>query len=629
MTRSGVSAGEWLRQQAWTAHVSSEPQQGVPTLSDVFAEEPVPLDTFVQDRRFIGMAALSDPQYEALRYAERIYYPDLYPRMAAEFGSYWSADVPVVNFLTLMVGKGGGKDLVCRLAALRIAYLLLCLHDPRSYFGMPPDESIHILNVASTRHQARLAFFEPMTRIVRRGWFADRCQPLKTVIEWDKGLTAISGSSDAETQEGLNLILGIADEVDAFRTAEDIRRAGVSQRTPMRSAEGILKMLHTSAITRFPLTFKNLRISYPRYVGSPIMNLHKIASADIAERGSVSRHFVAGPMPSWEFNPLLATTEFTEITEAPVPVPVPLAPDFADDPAWSRAAYLCLPERSLLPAYFRSEASVDAALIEAPQIEIRWDYARGAWHPHIVIPRALQPRPGATYACHADLALTGDRAGFAMAHVVEWEDFAARDYEGDVARYERLPLVNVDVAIALEADMRAEPPREIQLRTIRKLVFELRRRGFAIGRMTLDGWQSQDTKQLLEVAGVEAAIVSMDRSEDPYRLLRTMVEEGRADLAWTPDWGPLLRSELLGLVQDPRTRKVDHPPEVEGGSKDVSDAVAGAVWGAVEIGGRESEDDALAELDDRQDTGVFGVVAGPEHPVGADAILRPVVTGQR
>jgi hypothetical protein len=630
VTESALSAGDWLRRQGVEAHEAAQGAEGGSlarplSLEAVFAEEPVPLDTFIRDRRFIGMSPLSDPQYEVLRYAERIFYPELYPQMAETFGSYWSAEIPVVNFLTLMVGKGGGKDMIARLASLRIAYLLLCLHDPRTYFGMPGDESIHILNVASTRPQARLAYFEPMTRIVRRGWFADKCQPMKTVIEWDKGLTSISGSSDAETQEGLNLILGVADEVDAFRTTEDIRRAGVSQRTPMRSAEGIIKMLRTSAITRFPQTFKNLRISYPRYVGSPISELHAAASRDIAENESASRHFVVGPMPSWEFNPLLARSEVIEIAEAPVPVPVELAPDFREDPSWSRAAYLCLPERTLLPAYFRSEASVEAAMVAAPCIEVFWDFARGAWHPHIVIPRELVPMPGATYVCHADLALNQDRAGFAMAHVVSWDEFESMDFDGGQSRWERLPVINVDVAIALEADLSADPPREIQLRTIRKLIFELRRRGFRIAQCSLDGWQSLSTRQDLEVAGVEAPLLSIDRTEDPYKLLRTAVEEGRALLPWTGQWGPLLRSELLGLIRDPRTGKVDHAPEIDGSSKDVSDAVAGAVWGASEIGGAET-DEVVDELAEDDAVGRFGVVAGPAAPIGADSVLRSMVS---
>lgn len=575
----GFNPAAWLREQSEAVEEAAPEADSV--LSEIFAEEPVPLDVFIRDNKFIGMSSLSDPQYRALQVAERIYYPEHYPYMCAEW-PYWTP-IPVINFLTMMIGKGGGKDMIARLASIRIAYLLLCMKNPKTYFGMPADESIHLLNVASTRDQARLAYFEPMTRIVSKGWFKDRCNPLRTVIEWDKGITSISGSSDAETQEGLNLLLGIADEVDAFRTADEmVRHKGVSQRMPLRSAEGIVRMLSTSGVTRFPRTFKNIRISYPRFFGSPISLLHSKATENIRRKGEESKHYVVGPMPSWDFNPLLARGIFVKIPESPVPVPEEVVEDFESDRDWACAAYLCRPARSRLPPYFRSEAAVDAALVESPEIRVSWEYHRGAWHAQFAIPRALVPAPGAVYACHADLAITQDRAGIAMAHVVSWDTYMKHDIEtGEEVTFEHLPVVRVDCAVSLEADLRAIPPREIQLRAVRELVFDLQQRGFTIGQVSMDGFQSKQSRQELVVAGIPAPLFSVDRKEDPYKLFRTMVEEGRARMPSSL----LLRKELLGLQQDPRTLKIDHATD---GSKDLADAVCGAVNGAVALGGSES-----------------------------------------
>lgn len=445
---------------------------------------------------------------------------------------YW--DITVEGTANYIAGCGivnhnSGKDMIARLTSLRIAYLLLCLKDPKTYFGFPSDESIHMLNVASTKNQARLAFFEPMTRIVTRGWFKNRCNPLRSVIEYEKGITAISGSSDAETQEGLNLILGVADEVDAFRTAEEvIRHSGPSQRTPIRSVEGIIKMLRTSSSTRFLQTFKNLRISYPRYYGSPIMQLHAAATENVTRKGADSKHFVVGPLPSWDFNPLLARSEFVTIPQSPVPVPIELVEEFESDPEWSCAAYLCRPARTRLPPYFRNETVIDAALIEAPEITVNWELVRGAWHASFSIPRALTVAPGAVYACHADLALTGDRCGFAMAHVVSWDSYEKRDVEsGERLRYEHLPVVQVDAAIVLEADLRADPPREIQLRAIRQLIFELRQRGFGIGWVSLDGWQCLVGPTMIPLLdGTEQTMEELSRRTEPFWVY-SMSPEGR------------------------------------------------------------------------------------------------------
>ncbi|MFA7264893.1 MAG: hypothetical protein WC054_01035 [Candidatus Nanopelagicales bacterium] len=610
-----LTPAQWLRQLGSEERLSTA--RGV--CDDLFAEEPVPLDVFISDKHYIGMSPLSVPQATALRAAERVYYPELYPHMQAEFGDYW-APIPMANFLTLLVGKGGGKDLIARLMALRISYLLLCLKDPRDYFGMPSSESIHMLNVASTKDQARRAYFEPMTRIVRKGWFADKCDPKKNTIEWARGLESVSGSSDAETQEGLNLILGVADEIDAFRTADDIARTGSGgTRTPMRSAEGIIKMLRSSAVTRFPRTFKNVRISYPRYHGSPILQLHAESKQDIERKGADSKHFIVGPMPSWEFNPLLARTTFVELEKeiSPVPVPEELVADFEAEPEWARAAYLCMPERTMLPPYFRSENSVDSAMVDTPEIEVHWEFAQGGWHPRFVIPQSLKPIPGATYATHCDLALNGDRAGFAMAHVVSWDKFARKDpeYNGQLVWDER-PVVKVDTAIALEADLESDPPREIQLRFYRQLVFELQQRGFPIRAASMDGWQSVDNRQILQVGGIEAPLLSMDRTDEPYRQFRSLVEEGRVEIPYSR----LLRNELLHLQQDPKKRKIDHPP---GGSKDLSDAVCGAVITAVTTGGAEETTDPD---EDPQDLFWVSSAAG-DAPVGAEDVWRGMQTG--
>ena len=86
-----------------------------------------------------------------------------------------------------------------------------------------------------------------------------------------------------------------------------------------------------------------------------------------------------------------------------------------------------------------------------------------------------------------------------------------------------------------------------------------------------------------------------------------------------------MRTELLPLARDPRTGKVDHPPKREGGSKDISDAVAGAVLGAVDVGGAEAEDDG--DLPDRDGALPFDVVGGPELPSGAESALRSMLTG--
>lgn len=546
------------------------------SLEDVFTEEPVPLTEFIRGRKYLANPALSPVQYDAVLHAERIYYPDVYQRMGAQMDPYWGEPVRAVNFVDLLWGKGSGKDHVARVISLRVAYLLVCLRSPQDYYGLPDQDYIHLLNVASTAPQANRAFFQPMTSAVGRGWFADHAEPTQGAISYDKHIMAISGHSEAETQEGLNLLLGVADEIDAFPSAARARTMGGKE--PLNTVEGVLNMLRSSATTRFPgrtaeeaPVFKNVRISYPRYVGSPIERLVADGKRDIELMGAKSRRYVSGPLATWQVNPRVHGKEA-------------FADDYREDPVMARAKYECAPALAISP-YFRNGVAVNACFGAHRQglsiVDYRW--SANAWAPEYDFAPHMVPMTGAVYAMHADLAITGDAAGVAMSHVARWEQ-VERTQEGErgelTSFVELRPVVVVDFVAHWGADISVEPAREVQIRWARQLAFDLIRRGFNVQRFSFDGFQSVDSIQILEAHGVESERVSTDRTDELWKNLRDLMYEGRVHIGQHPD---LLR-ELLSLDRQPNG-KVDHPPA---GSKDLADALAGSVHGAVLLGGEET-----------------------------------------
>jgi hypothetical protein len=213
---------------------------------------------------------------------------------------------------------------------------------------------------------------------------------------------------------------------------------------------------------------------------------------------------------------------------------------------------------------------------------------------------------------HGDLAVTGDRAGIAMAHVVRKEEFESivtlENGEQTTVR-EMRPIVKVDFVFSFESAKGENPPREIQIRWARELAHELKKRGFRIKRFTFDGFESRDSMQILEKSGVESKKVSTDRSNEPWRNLMDVMYDGRL-IAKHRD---LLVDELLGLTLLPNG-KVDHPRL---GSKDEADALACAVFGAVEQGGRENSDGEEAFYRPAQ----FFVGERVELPVGMSHML--------
>jgi len=559
-------------------------------LDDIFEEEPVSLDVFVRDKKFMGSPPLSAVQYECVRYAERIYFPELYPLMGEHFDPYWAEPLRMVNFVNLQWGKGSGKGHVCRTISLRVAYLLLCLRSPQDYFGMPGQDSIHLLNVAMNAQQAQRAFFDPVEKLVRTSpWFSQRSAPTRGAIVYAKNVEAISGHSEAESQEGLNLLLGVADEIDGFRSKEEVR-GNTTGRVPQNTVEGILDMMRTSSSTRFPRTFKNVRISYPRYLGSAIQRLTAQSREDNEKHGDKSRHYVSGPLPTWEVNPNFKQFTLVPVAGSTVEVPEIFVSDYEEDANMAKAKYECKPSKASDP-FFRNEFLVRSAFtpVERQPVEVMYYRDGDGWEVRYDFSPDLKPIKGAQYAMHGDLAVTGDRAGIAMAHTVRKEEFESEVTLEDgsvITSRELRPIIKVDFVFSFEANKGENPPREIQIRWARELAYELRRRGFRIKRFTFDGYESRDSMQQLEKMGVESMKVSTDRSNEPWRNLMDVMYDGRL-IAGHRD---LLVDELLGLTKLPNG-KVDHPRL---GSKDEADALACAVFGAVEQGGRENSDGEVA-----------------------------------
>jgi hypothetical protein len=602
----------------------------------LFEEEPVDLDTFVKDKKFLAADwDLSPLQKELVMVGERVLFQETFDLMAQEWGGYWATPIPMKNNIVAQWGKGGGKDSTVRVISARVAYLLLCLRDPQKYYGMPEDDSIHLLNIAVNAAQAQRAFFAPLSRLARRSpWFKDRAHATRDTIDYAKNIQAISGHSDAESQEGLNILLGVADEIDAFKAKGEMTGQGNRAREASTSAESILDMIESSAMSRFPSCYKRIAISYPRYQGSTIQNLTTEAKADVKENGdAVSVFFASGPYATWEVNPTKKRSDFDA--------------KYRKNPDEAAAKYECKPKRAVdayfkNPVVFRHAADrpvqpilvdyklVDTAALQEPDRKVR------GWEPIFTIDEKFKPVPGARYAIHADLAVTGDRAGVAMSHIEKWEDreITQIDDSGYVTKATTtVPIVRNDFVIAFEADAGATDPhtidpdtgkervlaREIQIRWVRDLIYKLIELDFYIGSVTYDGFQSVDSLQILERHGIETDRMSTDRDPSIWRTAKDLGSDARLHMPWSE----LLQKEIEALSKIDKG-KVDHPP---GGSKDLADAWACSLVGAILLGGEEDDDgepiatgDGMLFPTGGADAPLFGMTA---PAFGGDAVDLP------
>ena len=141
------------------------------------------------------------------------------------------------------------------------------------------------------------------------------------------------------------------------------------------------------------------------------------------------------------------------------------------------------------------------------------------------------------------------------------------------------PYIVIDMLLRIHAPA----GREIFIGDVRRIIYHLRDDlGFKITRVSMDGFQSTETRQQLERRRIETEIVSVDRTTLPYEDLREAIYENRIDFPKymirlrddDTEMTEILVKELSELVDD--GKKVDHS---ETGSKDVADAVAGVVYG--------------------------------------------------
>ena len=498
-------------------------------------------------------------------------------------GEYWtlSVDGPA-SYISAggILDHNSGKDTVVRLGFTRIASLLSHMKTPQGYFNMPSSDAIHMLNVATTAPQARRAFFDPMKKLFKTNrhmsefFYGDDPAEGANQIRLKNDIYIISGNSMAESQEGLNLIAGVADEISAFKVAEEFRdKPGL--RTA-KGAEGIVNFLQTSSSSRFPTTYKVAQISFPRFANDAIEKAVALGNKSIKEEGDKSIWFVSGPHATWEVKPGLTKESFKAQYDA--------------DPETADAMLACKPPKSS-NAFIRDETAINSAFSEVRadpvQVEYYWGLpptqgdspgnmkVKPGWQVRFTFSDDLKPVDGALYCLHGDMAIRGDRAGIAMSHV--------QSYRSESEEDER-PVVKNDFVFTFESDLTdKEFPREVQIRWYRQLIWELIDRGFEIDKVTFDQFQSTDMMQTLNMYGIDSGLLSLDRNDKVYQTLKDIILDGR--LVGYREYealDPLVVQELKRLRKV--GRKVDHLP---GQSKDAADALGGSVFNAIMAGGEE------------------------------------------
>lgn len=530
--------------------------------ADNFAERPVDAKTFVEGEDYLGQPPLSDVQYDIVEAMSQIYrLEDLIDLMGDTDGRRYYKKY-TKNEVILQLGKGSGKDFTSTVACAFIVYKLLCLKDPARYFGKPSGDAIDIINVAINAQQAKNVFFKGFkTKIEKSPWFAGKFYAKAESIEFDKSITVYSGHSERESHEGLNLILAVLDEISGFATEVG---TGNDQG---KTADNIYKAFRASVDSRFPDLGKVALLSFPRFPGDFISQRY---DAVIAEKEVVSKthRFIMNPdLPAdaegnymdieWEEDTILSYKYpgmFALKRPTWVVNPTRKIDDFKlaffTDMGDAMQRFACVPTFSS-DRFFKQTEKVKAAMtIRNPLDSIRR------------FDESFKPDPNKKYFVHADLAQKHDKCAVAIAHVDKWVNIQViKDYQ------QIAPVVVVDAVAWWEP--RSEGP--VNLSEVKQWIQNLRRLGFDIGMVSFDRWQSFDIQNELKQVGMRTETVSVAKKH--YEDMAMLIYEERLAMPMID-----LLFEELSELKIMNNNKVDHPRKK---SKDLADAVCGAIFGAI------------------------------------------------
>ena len=527
-----------------------------------FIETPVDVKTFVQSPEYLGQPLLSDIQYEIVEAMSQIYRKEDLIDLMGETEGTKHFNKYTKNELILQLGKGSGKDFISTVACAYVVYKLLCLKDPAVYFGKPPGDAIDIINVAVNAQQAKNVFFKGFrVKVEKSPWFAGKYNPKADSFEFDKGITVYSGHSERESHEGLNLLMAVLDEISGFAT-----EVGTGNEQG-KTADNIYKAFRGTVDSRFPDLGKVVLLSFPRYQGDFISQRYE---AVIAEKETIERthtfimneelphddpgnqfeiswdedtilqykipRVFAFKRPTWEVNPTRKIEDFK------------LA--FYTDLGDAMMRFACMPTYAS-DAFFKQKDKLERCMNSRNPLDSfrRFD-------------ETFKPDPDKVYYIHADLAQKHDKCAVAIAHVDKWVSIQViKDYE-QVA-----PIVVVDAVAWWEP--RAEGP--VNLSEVKQWIMNLRRQGFNLGMVSFDRWQSFDIQNELQAVGIRTETVSVAKKH--YEDLAMMIYEERVAIPMIP-----ILLEEMSELKIMKGNRVDHPRKK---SKDLADAVCGAVFGAI------------------------------------------------
>ena len=473
-------------------------------------------------------------------------------------------------------GIGIGKTTIASVVLPYLIHWCLCLKDPQTFFDLMPGSRIAFMQMSTSEDQAKEVIFGDIkARISYSPWFKNHPfdPSFKNQLRFEKDLWILPGDSKDTTFEGYNILGGIIDEADSHQVTEkkDYAQNGfetidgrITSRFQNRGFLLVIgQMKKSDGFAK--RTYDSFRLRKDAY------------AVRLAIWDSMGEDFYNDPERGngkWFYYDI----QDKKIVPDSVATFLGGSERFLRIPEFYRDKFETYPEKALKDLAGIPPLVGDAFISIVSKVHAcrdRWIMSHSGLGSPMLVDGTLESwfvaQETIKRTGHLDIAYSaeGDALGFAMGHVSKM-----LDVDG-----ERKPYIVIDLLMRVKAPAGGE----IFLADIRHRIYNLRdERKFNLKKVTMDGFQSTDTRQQLERRRYEVDEVSVDKQVLPYHDLREAIYEDRIEfppyiVEISNDSGTrkveILVEELTHLMD--MGKKIDHPV---GGSKDVADAVAGVTF---------------------------------------------------
>lgn len=476
-------------------------------------------------------------------------------------------------------GIGSGKSTAALYTTTYQAYLLGCMANPHRTFGLDPSSEILFIFQSITATLAKAVDYNRFRDMVRESpWFQNNFMfrtDLESKMEFPGRFEVVPVAGTETAAIGQNVMGGIIDELNYMSVVQKSSKSmdkgvydqavalydSISRRRKSRFMNqgrlpGVLCLVSSK---RYPGQFTDTKEAEAK--SDPTIFIYDKRTWEIApERysGKTFQVFTGGPTR----RPRVLQPHETladEDAHLAMAIPVEHRIDFDKDIINALREVAGVATLARHPFILNTD-SINAAMTggnkaTAPLTDFN-TYKVGLesdW--------ALKSAPR---FAHVDLGITSDHAGVVIGHVKEFKSMERSD-----GIHETLPVVEIDLVLGVAPPVNGE----INFEKIRQLFYIVRDKlRIPLRWVTYDSFQSVDSLQILRGKGFTTGQTSMDKTPYAYELMKSAMYDSRLIMPQHDK----LALELASLERDPMTGKIDHPPR---GSKDLSDCVAGVVYG--------------------------------------------------